>query len=310
MSAYAYTRAGADASAEYDVHILFGKGGFFVMLTRIITAVAALAVLVGVLVAPPIVFTAALALVILIMLHECYGAIKTDKAVRAVGFVTALLIMAVGVYYRERPQMILIQGFYTIVPILVISIAAHMILVVFKHGKQRFSEILAGGFVMFYVVISMGCLWLAKSWFGTANMILIFICAWSTDTFAYFSGYFLGKHKLIPHVSPKKTVEGAIGGILGSVVVSIAYLAITKNIMNIDYMNLWTNIYVQGAVIGLVGGSCSQIGDLAASAIKRDADIKDFGKIFPGHGGFMDRFDSVMFIAPLILGVMCAIALF
>lgn len=278
------------------------------MLTRIITAVVALAVLVGVLFAPPIVFTIALGLVILIMLHECYGAIKADKATRAVGFVTAAAVMVISAM-ADKPQNILFYGFMTIVPVLVVSIIAHMVLVVAKHGKKSFKDILSSGFITFYVVISMGCLWLAKEWFGTANMILVFICAWSTDTFAYFTGCFLGKHKLIPHVSPKKTVEGAIGGVVGSIIISIAYLAVTKNIMNINYMNIWSNIYIQGAIIGLVGGICSQLGDLAASAIKRDADIKDFGKIFPGHGGFMDRFDSVMFIAPLIFGVMCAIVL-
>lgn len=268
------------------------------MLTRIITAVVALAVLVGVLMAPPIVFSVALAAVIIIMLHECYGAVNAKNSTRFIGFVSALAFMAAA--YLSS-----VFGLFIAMTVLIVL---HMVMIIIKHGKESFKDILASGFITLYVVFSMGCLWLTKEWYGTANMILVFVCAWSTDTFAYFTGFFLGKHKLIPHVSPKKTVEGAIGGVVGAIAISIAYLAITSNAMNIN--TVWTNIYIQGVIIGLVGGICSQLGDLTASAIKRDTGIKDFGKIFPGHGGFMDRFDSVMFIAPLIFAVMCAIQMF
>ncbi len=270
------------------------------MLTRILTAIVALAVLIGVLIAPPVVFTIALAAVILIMLHECYSTVGADKGTRAIGFLFSVLIM----YFTFTAKDEFSVFFTYIMPAFVLFVLLHMVMLIIKHGRIRFSEILANGFVTMYVLITMISLWLTKQICGTANMILIFVCAWSTDTFAYFTGYFLGKHKLIPHVSPKKTVEGAIGGVIGSILISIAYLAVTKNIMNIDDMNIWDNIYVHGAVIGLVGGICSQLGDLAASAIKRDTGIKDFGNIFPGHGGFMDRFDSVMFITPLIFIIM------
>ena len=144
-------------------------------------------------------------------------------------------------------------------------------------------------------VILMSSIYFCKA----ATMLLTFICAWSCDTFAYFTGRFLGKHKLIPHVSPNKTVEGSVGGVVGAMVICIVYLLIVKNVFDTNMLT-WSNVVVEGAVYGLVGGALSQLGDLIASAIKRDTEIKDFGWIFPGHGGFMDRFDSVMFIAPIM----------
>ncbi|RKD27750.1 phosphatidate cytidylyltransferase [Caminicella sporogenes DSM 14501] len=116
-----------------------------------------------------------------------------------------------------------------------------------------------------------------------------FITAWATDTFAYFTGYFFGRKKLIPQVSPKKTVEGSIGGIIGSIIVSLvfSYIFMPKFILH-------------SVVIGLIGSIFSQIGDLIASKIKRYVGIKDFGNIIPGHGGVLDRFDSIILTAPII----------
>ena len=125
-------------------------------------------------------------------------------------------------------------------------------------------------------------------------MLLPFIIAWATDTGAYFTGYFLGKHKLAPEMSPKKTIEGAIGGILVAVIATVVYGVI-----------LYGNYYLVGmikyAIVGGAGSVVSQIGDLAASCIKRDFGKKDYGTILPGHGGLMDRFDSVLFAAPYVL---------
>jgi phosphatidate cytidylyltransferase len=147
----------------------------------------------------------------------------------------------------------------------------------------------------------MGCAWGAKTLYGTSTMLLIFICAWSTDTCAYFAGRAFGKHKLIPHVSPNKTVEGSIGGIIGAIVICTAYWFIASKLGKAPMLDWkWCIVY------GAFGGALSQVGDLVASSIKRDTGIKDFGWIFPGHGGFMDRFDSVMFIAPILHFVMIA----
>lgn len=267
------------------------------MVKRIITSVVALAVFVGILFLPPICFTVALAAVILFMLYECYSATKADVGMKTIGFISAVILMS-SIYFCKAIEWDTFAWATASIGIIFI-IALHMITVVAKHGKRNYKDILSNGFLTMYIVISMGCVWLTKETFDTATMLLTFICAWSCDTFAYFTGRFLGKHKLIPHVSPNKTVEGSVGGVVGAMVICIVYLLIVKNVFDTNMLT-WSNVVVEGAVYGLVGGALSQLGDLIASAIKRDTGIKDFGWIFPGHGGFMDRFDSVMFIAPIM----------
>jgi len=126
----------------------------------------------------------------------------------------------------------------------------------------------------------------------------VFIFSWITDTGAYFTGKFLGKHKLIPNVSPKKTVEGAVGGVVSTVVFTCLYLALLKHVFKID--NIGGADYLGVSILAIIASILSQLGDLAASVIKRDCNVKDFGTILPGHGGIMDRFDSVIFIAPVV----------
>ena len=267
------------------------------MVKRIITSVVALAVFVGILFLPPICFTVALAAVIFFMLYECYSATKADVGMKTIGFISAVILMS-SIYFCKAIEWDTFAWATASIGIIFI-IAMHMITVVAKHGKRNYKDILSNGFLTIYIVLSMSCVWLAKETFDTATMLLTFICAWSCDTFAYFTGRFLGKHKLIPHVSPNKTVEGSVGGVVGAMVICIVYLLIVKNVFDTNMLQ-WSNVVVEGAVYGLVGGALSQLGDLIASAIKRDTGIKDFGWIFPGHGGFMDRFDSVMFIAPIM----------
>lgn len=129
---------------------------------------------------------------------------------------------------------------------------------------------------------------------GEYLMILPFIAAWITDTFAYFTGRLFGKHKLAPVISPKKTVEGAVGGIIASVIVMLLYGVFVQFVFSkqIDYFYLF--------IMGVLGSIAAQLGDLSMSVIKRNYSIKDYGTIMPGHGGALDRFDSVLFAAPLI----------
>ncbi len=118
---------------------------------------------------------------------------------------------------------------------------------------------------------------------------LIFLTAFGTDSLAYFAGYAFGKHKLCPDISPKKTIEGSIGGTLGSILLCgiFGYFVIPE-------------LFIHCLFIGLLGGVVSQLGDLTASVFKRKLDIKDYGNLIPGHGGILDRFDSVLFTAPII----------
>ncbi|MFR0924931.1 MAG: phosphatidate cytidylyltransferase [Butyricicoccaceae bacterium] len=117
-------------------------------------------------------------------------------------------------------------------------------------------------------------------------------CAWGADTCALFSGMLFGKHKLAPVVSPKKTVEGAVGGVVGGAVLVLIAAVIMNRTLDLE-MPLWSAV-----VLGAVGAVLGEIGDLSFSVIKRQTGIKDYGHIFPGHGGVLDRFDSVLFVAP------------
>lgn len=135
--------------------------------------------------------------------------------------------------------------------------------------------------------------------------ILLCLCfAWGGDTGAYFIGRFFGKHKLAPIVSPKKTVEGAFGGVLGSILGGILLTLIFKAAMGPDTILAQTESWYYPAlvVMGVAASLLGMAGDLFASVIKRQHHIKDYGHLFPGHGGVLDRFDSVLFIAPLVAG--------
>lgn len=166
---------------------------------------------------------------------------------------------------------------------------------VFTYPKYRTEQILAAFFGIFYVAVMLSYVYQTRILPGGVYTVwLVFICSWGCDTCAYCVGMLIGKHKMAPKLSPKKSVEGGIGGILGAALLGVLYaLAINK------WGNAGASI-VRFAIIGAAGGAISQVGDLAASAIKRNHDIKDYGKLIPGHGGILDRFDSVIFTAPII----------
>lgn len=130
---------------------------------------------------------------------------------------------------------------------------------------------------------------------GLLLLILVFVGAWSTDVFAYFTGRFFGKHKLIPKISPKKTVEGAVGGALCCAASYLLFGFITQIALQ------RTPSYAVIFIIGIIVSIIAQLGDLTMSAIKRNYGIKDYGTIFPGHGGVLDRFDSILAIAPFLM---------
>ena len=127
---------------------------------------------------------------------------------------------------------------------------------------------------------------------GQFIVLLPLLAAWGADTCALFAGMFFGKHKLAPVVSPKKTVEGAVGGVVGGAVLVLLAALLMNTFLDLD-MPIWAALVLGGAGAGL-----GEVGDLAFSIIKRQKGIKDYGHIFPGHGGVLDRFDSVLFVAP------------
>lgn len=138
---------------------------------------------------------------------------------------------------------------------------------------------------------------------GYVLYIMVFVGGWMCDVFAYFSGVLFGKHKLIPKISPKKTVEGAIGGVIGSVLSLLVFAFLAANIKKvIPFFPIDVELHPDYPMLAIAGvgiAVVSQFGDLSASAIKRCYNVKDYGWVFPGHGGVLDRFDSVLAIAPL-----------
>ena len=133
---------------------------------------------------------------------------------------------------------------------------------------------------------------------GMLCLMLVFFISWGCDASAYLFGTFIGKHKLIPDVSPKKSVEGAIGGIFGAIVLSVGFGLFADFVMGANVNYLYVGLFA--AVLSVV----SQIGDLIASLIKREYGVKDYSNLIPGHGGIMDRFDSVLVVAMPLL-VLC-----
>ncbi|MBQ7066302.1 MAG: phosphatidate cytidylyltransferase [Lachnospiraceae bacterium] len=167
---------------------------------------------------------------------------------------------------------------------------------VFAFPKYHANQVMATAFSFLYGPIMLSYIYLTRNLEDGIYLVwLIFISSWICDTCAYLVGSAIGKHKMAPVLSPKKSVEGAIGGVAGAVLVGVLYGYVMVHFNLLELNNIW----MIGVITG-IGAVISQIGDLAASAIKRNFNIKDYGKLIPGHGGIMDRFDSVMFTAPMI----------
>lgn len=172
----------------------------------------------------------------------------------------------------------------------------YMFVYVFTFPKYHANQVMSAFFCFMYAPVMLTFIYLTRQLNDGIYMVwLIFISSWICDSCAYLTGITVGKHKMTPKLSPKKSIEGAIGGILGSAIVGglYGYFVVERVIMSQEVTWALVFICVAGAVI-------SQIGDLAASAIKRNHEIKDYGHLIPGHGGIMDRFDSVIFTAPVI----------
>lgn len=173
---------------------------------------------------------------------------------------------------------------------------ALMMIYVFSYPKYRSEQVMLAFFGLFYVAFMLSYVYQIRILPQGAFVVwLVFICSWGSDTCAYCVGMLIGKHKMAPKLSPKKSVEGAVGGVVGAALLGALYAFA----MNRFFTGADANVF-QYAIIGGVGALISMVGDLAASAIKRNHDIKDYGNLIPGHGGILDRFDSVIFTAPII----------
>lgn len=172
---------------------------------------------------------------------------------------------------------------------IIISMILILFVYVFGYPKYHAEQVMAAFFGVVYVAVMLSFIYLTRSLpDGKFLVWLIFLCSWGCDTCAYCVGMLIGKHKMAPVLSPKKSIEGAVGGVAGAALLGVIYAAATQGKM------------AEYALICAVGALISMVGDLAASAIKRNQNIKDFGKLIPGHGGILDRFDSVIITAPVI----------
>ncbi|WP_312353527.1 phosphatidate cytidylyltransferase [Aminipila sp.] len=164
------------------------------------------------------------------------------------------------------------------------------LLYLFKIEERKLEDAMATITGIFYVVFFSFHVTLVEQTGEYSSLVwLIFFTAFGTDIMAYFTGFAIGKHKLCPSISPKKSIEGSVGGILGSVALCALF----------GYF-VFPRLMMHCIIMGILGGIVSQFGDLTASIFKRKMGIKDYGNLIPGHGGILDRFDSVLFTAPLI----------
>lgn len=228
-----------------------------------------------------------LCIVSLIGLFELYRIFHMERSL--LGFTGYL---AVAVYYVNLGIPFIPELEMFVLGFLILLMAVYVL----SFPKYQADQVFAGFSGVFYVAVMLSCVYQTRMLPAGAYIVwLIFLCSWGCDTCAYCVGVLIGKHKMAPRLSPKKSVEGAIGGVLGTALLTILYGFIFREQMQLPekYIFLLAGITAVGAVI-------SMIGDLAASAIKRNYDIKDYGKLIPGHGGILDRFDSVIFTAPII----------
>lgn len=282
------------------------------MKTRVITAIVGIIVLIGVMFTfNTLIFNLVIAAITLIAVHEIYSALgfeKKDWLMYAVLVPYTLLVMTSNYQVMRR----------LVMPMSFLLVTFYAIYLVVRNGTISYQK--ASGLLMFsgivifcfYSFIRLKELLPVEQYgYDAVFFILLILCfAWGGDTCAYFAGRAFGKHKLCPVVSPKKTVEGAVGGVLGTMVfgvlVTVIYSIAADRMEEFTRSNIGVSMYVIIALLACVAAVLGIYGDLFASVVKRQCGIKDYGTIFPGHGGILDRFDSVMFIAPFVTMVVIA----
>lgn len=245
------------------------------------------------------------AIILVFACIELYKAIKNggynpSRSLFIIGIVLASLVMICGLVFKLNVENTM--ALYLII-VCMYSVACGINLPLVRPNDEKafLNGIFTGGMV-FYISFPLFCLdcamlFLPHGWY---YMVIGLFAPWATDTFAYFTGVAFGKHKIVPHISPKKTWEGCIGGSLFCAIAVTVYSCLV--IYKVD--NIGIDIKVYGVIMFLLGiliSIMSQLGDWFCSVIKRNTGIKDFSNLFPGHGGMLDRFDSAFFTLPTAL---------
>ena len=256
------------------------------MLVRFISGIISAILVVAVFLSDKIVINIVVSVVGILTLIEAYRAIGLNKyrLLEILGF-----SLAVSLTFGE------VTGVSYVALIITLYIFAIMSAFLIYHKMLRLEELSQMFFLTIYIsYFYANIVFVRKMPNGEFLVWLILIGAFVTDTFAYLIGVTFGKHKLCPEISPKKTVEGAIAGVVGSVLGYLFFGLIMQNICqyHVNYLLLLP--------LGILASIAAQIGDLFASIIKRQHNLKDFGTLIPGHGGVFDRCDSLLFVAPVV----------
>lgn len=222
-------------------------------------------------------------LISLVGLFELYHAVRTEKTFPAfTGYLSSIVI----------DMLILNDKYEYLLMWIIFTLMVFMTCYVISYPKYNSEQVTMLFFGLIYVTVMLSFVFKVRFVENGILLVwLIFIGAWGSDTCAYCVGKLIGKHKMPSKLSPNKTIEGCIGGILGAALIGFIFAAVFY-----DKRSVWWQLPVIGAVSSVI----SQIGDLAASAIKRNCNIKDYGHLIPGHGGILDRFDSIIFTAPVV----------
>ena len=269
------------------------------MKQRILTSVVAFCILLPVLIfADTPALPAALAICAVLAVNEMLHCIGLGRS-PVIGIPFYLSAAAFPFLVRYLPREGLLFPIAGSVAVLVVLYLFAVL--IFSHGKYQLQSLGVCFMSLFYILVGFNAIIYIHDYEigGQYLYLIVFVGAWVTDIFAYFCGLLLGRggrHKLIPDVSPKKTVEGSIGGIVFCMLAMLLFGVIVERAVPEIQANLWLFV-VSGLVVSVV----AQIGDLCMSVIKRSYGIKDYGKIFPGHGGVLDRFDSVLAVSVALL---------
>ena len=223
----------------------------------------------------------------LIGMYELYRIFKIERTLAGIlGYIACITYYANLKFAFVQDTMVIILGFLLLL----------LAVFVFTYPKYHSHQIMASFFGLSYVGIMLSFLYQTRMLpMGEFIVWLIFLCSWGCDTSAYCVGVLFGKHKMSPILSPKKSVEGAVGGVAGAMLFTALYLYIIQQFTSAKDMAILVLVIISG-----IGALMSMVGDLAASAIKRNCEGKDYGKLIPGHGGVLDRFDSVIITAPIV----------
>lgn len=266
------------------------------MKTRVITSVFITIVLIAILLlSNTIAYSLALSALALIAANEVLKVFDLDKKyLIAIPAYIATFAMPTASFVMTEVMEKAASDFIIALALVMFVLMLYLFVVaVFAKGKIEFASLSAGFVLVMYITACFSALSVIRyvGEAGIINLGMVFIGAWISDIFAYFTGRLFGKHKLIPEVSPKKTVEGSIGAIVFTTLLMLLYGWIVSLVT--DFEPRYLVLGLSAPILSVVG----QIGDLFASLVKRERGVKDYGKLLPGHGGIMDRFDSILTVS-------------